>query len=56
MKKWTIKLDAKDEDEAVTYLTFLLNSFKAAAQLKEPLRHVYGGDMDSKSKIICKKR
>ena len=55
MNKWKIILKAKDEDEAITYLTFLLNSFKAANQLNEPLRHVYGGDKDNKSKIICKK-
>lgn len=56
MDKWKITIKAKNEDEVVTYLKCLLNSFKAAVLLNQPLDHMFASDMDGKSKIICKKK
>lgn len=56
MKKWTIKLKAENEDEAITYLNFLLNSFKAADMLNQPLHHVFANDRKIGSQIICKSK
>jgi hypothetical protein len=55
MKTWNIKIKAKDEDEALTYLEILTSSFKAALKLKEEMNDTNANDPRTGSKMTCKK-
>lgn len=42
MKQWNITLNAENEADASTLINFLLQAFKMAEKVGEPLDHVYG--------------
>jgi hypothetical protein len=52
MKKWTVEIKG-DEEVAVKYITAMLEAFKLAVKVDQPLDHVYLSDKGSS--LTCTK-
>ena len=53
MKNWNVSIKAENEQEAVKLLTSLLETFKYAAIIDEPLHHVFLDLDENGNKLTC---
>ena len=53
MKKWKVTIRVPDETKAIEYLEKLIEGFKAANELKQPMNYLLLETSDKKESLTC---
>lgn len=53
MKKWKVTIRVPDEIKAIEYLEKLIEGFKAADKLKQPMDYLFLENKDKKECLTC---